>query len=78
MKFFTRFIMVPVAPAFFYLTFPETANACLDQGAGSTILQVFVAVLVGGLFAANHFKDRIRSLYNNLRSRGKEGEASKD
>jgi len=74
MKFFTLLIMVTVAPSFFYLTFPQTANACLDQGTGSAILQAFVAVLVGGLFLANHFRDKIqiyrRKLFKKRRRRG--------
>lgn len=79
MKFFTRFlIMVTVTPAFFYLTFPQTANACLDQGTGSTILQVFVAVLVGGLFLANHFRDKIQMYRRKLFKRGEEGESAED
>lgn len=77
MKFFTRFIMTPVVPAFFYLTIPHTADAYNLESGGSS-LHLIAALLVGGLFAANHFRDRIRSLYNNLCSRGKEGEASED
>jgi uncharacterized membrane protein len=73
MKFFTRLIMVTVAPAFFYWTFPQTANACFDQGTGSTILQVFVAVLVGGMFLANHFRDKIKQCFRKLFYRGEEG-----
>jgi len=70
MKFFTRVIMVPVVPALFYLTIPQTADA-YNLESGSSSLHLIAALLVGGLFAANHFRDRIKSFYRNLVSRVK-------
>jgi len=77
MKCFTRLTMAPVVPAFLCLTIPQTADACLDQAANSTILQVLTAVLVGGLFAANHFRSQIKA-FLNLFSRAKKRERTKD
>ena len=78
MKRFTRLTMTPVVPAFFCLAFPETADGCLDQGTGSAILKVAVAVLVGGVFLYNHFRDRIKTFYRNLVSRGENRERAED
>jgi hypothetical protein len=69
--------IIPV-PAFFFLTSSDMIDACIDYGTGSTVLQVFVAVLVGGLFAANHFKHKISTIYHNLCSKDKDREASED
>jgi hypothetical protein len=78
MKFFTLLIMVPVSPSFFCWTFHQTSNACLDQGTGSTILHAFVAVLVGGLFLANHFRDKIQMYRKKLFKKGEKGERAED
>jgi hypothetical protein len=67
--------IIPI-PAFFFLTSSDMIDACIDYGTGSTVLRVFVAVLVGGLFAANHYKHRIGTIYHKLRYRDKDGEAS--
>ena len=58
-----------IAPALICLTFPETADACIDQSTGSAVLKVLTAVLVGGLFAYNHFKLRINALVKRLLTR---------
>ena len=67
--------IIPV-PAFFFLTSSEMIDACLDFDTGSTVLRVFVALLVGGLFAANHYKHRIGTIYHKMRSGAKDEEAS--
>lgn len=77
MKFFTRFIMVPVVPTFFYLTIPQTADAYNLESGGSS-LHLIAALLVGGLFAANHFRDRIKTFYRNLVSRGEKHKRAED
>jgi hypothetical protein len=58
-----------MAPAIFCLTFPESADACIDQSTGSTVLKVLTAILVGGLFAYNHYKSRINTLVKRLLAR---------
>ena len=69
MRFFTGSTLMAVAPAIICLTFPETADACIDQSTGSTVLKVLTAVLVGGLFAYNHFKIRINAVIKGLLAR---------
>ena len=77
MKFFTPSIMVPVVPAFFYLTIPQTADAYNLESGGSS-LHLIAALFVGGLFAANHFRGRIKTFYRNLVSRGEKRERAED
>lgn len=77
MNLYTRLIMVPVVPAFFYLTIPQTADAHNLESGGSS-LHLIAALFVGGLFAANHFRDRIKTFYRNLVSRGEKRERAED
>lgn len=76
MKHFTRLRMMLVVPAFFYSTFPSATDASLDQGTGSAILKVAVAVLVGGVFVYSHFRDRIHAFVRNLLSRADKREGT--
>ena len=76
-KRFARLTALPVAYAFFYLPFPETANACIEEGIGSAVLKVLAAVLVGGVFMYNHFRNQIKTL-PNLFSRGRKREKAED
>jgi len=69
--------MTPVVPAFFYLTIPQAADVH-NLESGSSSLHLIAALLVGGLFAANHFRDRIKTFYRNLVSRGKKRERAED
>ena len=66
MRLFTGSALMTIAPALIFLTFPEAADACIDQSTGSAVLKVLTAVLVGGLFAYNHFKSRINNLVKQL------------
>jgi len=73
MKRFSRLTMAPVVLAFFYLPFPQTADHYyLDPGSGSIIIQVVIAVAVGGLFAVKLFWHRIKSFFRSVFSRGRE------
>jgi len=78
MRLIKHSAMTAIAPAFFYLALHGTRDACIDQSTGSAILKVAVAVLVGGVFLYNHFRDRIKTLYSNLASRGEERERDED
>ena len=64
--------------AFLLMPSPDTAGACLDQGTGSAVLKVLAAVLVGGVFFYNHFRNRINTLLSNLFSKGKGKERIED
>lgn len=78
MRYFALLPITPVISAFFYLTLPSTPDANPAQGTGNTIAQVVVAVLVGGLFAFNHYKGTIKTFYRNLVSRGENREGRDD
>lgn len=69
-KSFTQLIKMPVAPAIFYLTFPQTLDAYLDPGTGSIILQVVIGFAAGGLFAVALFWQRTKTFFMNIFSRG--------
>jgi len=77
MKFYAGLIMVPVVPAFLYLTIPQTADA-YNLESGDSSLHLIAALFVGGLFAANHFWGRIKTFYRNLVSRGEKREITED
>ena len=60
---------MPALAAFLFATFPVSAPACTVEGTTSTVLQVLVGVLVGGLFAANHYKSQIGSVWKRISRR---------
>ena len=78
MKRFARLTISPIVPAFFYFTFPQTADAYLDPGTGSIVIQVVIGVAVGGLFAVKLFWHRIKTFLGRLYSRGRESEGSEE
>jgi len=77
MQYLGHLLMMRSVPAIIIcLPVPEAADAYLDPGTGSIILQVAIAGLVGGLFAAKIFWNRIRTLLKTLFSRGTKGETT--
>ena len=77
MRSFTRLIATRSLPAIIIcLLAPEAADAYLDPGTGSIILQVAIAGLVGGLVALKIFWNRIRTFFKSLFSRGARDEAA--
>lgn len=48
------------------IIFPPQANAYLDPGTGSFVLQLVVGVIFGGLFAIKTFWGKITSFISNL------------
>ena len=67
-----------ILSGFLLLPFPDTTGACIDQGTGSAILKVGAAVLVGGVFFYNHFRNRINAFVSNLLSRGGKRDGTED
>ena len=57
----------------FHFVFPRNAYAYLDPATGNYILQIVLAVLVGGLFAVKHYYGKIGDFFANLFSKGKAG-----
>jgi len=78
MKYLTRLMKVPIVPAIFYFTLPQTSHAYLGPGTGSIILQAVIGVAVGGLFAVGLFWSRVKSFFKNLFSRGEKEKDERD
>jgi hypothetical protein len=54
--------------------FVKNANAYLDPGTGSYIFQIFIAVVVGGIFLIKLYLNRIISFFkNSFLKKGKNG-----
>jgi len=51
-------------------------DASIIQGNGITVPQLAVAILVGLLYTANHFKSRIKTFFKDLFSKTKRGEGT--
>ncbi len=78
MKRFAPLAMMPFVPVILHLTFPEAADADLDQGTVSAVLKVGAAVLVGGVFVYNHFRNKVNAFFKNLFSRSGEREGAEE
>ena len=65
-----------IIPASFYLMSRNIADASIIQGNGITALQLAIAILVGALYTANHFKSRIKTFFKALFSKTKRGEGT--
>jgi len=66
MKWFVRFRQVLAVAALFWLILPNEAYAYIDPGTGSYMFQMMIGFLVGGLFAAKLFWQRIRNFFSRL------------
>jgi len=64
-----------IIPASFYLS-SNIGDASIIQGNGITAPQLAVAILVGVLYTANHFKSRIKTFFKDLFSKTKRGEGT--
>jgi len=60
----------------FYLMSRNMTDAAFSHGNGITALQLAIAVLVGALYTANHFKGRIKTFLSTRLKVGK-GEVTK-
>lgn len=59
----------------FQMCFPPRAEAYLDPGTGSYLLQILVAGLLSGLFLLKPLVTRIKRLWTTLRGRAKDHNA---
>ncbi len=66
MNGFRRWIVTLIALGLLFLTFPHQAQAYLDPGSGSYILQLILAGLLGGSLAVKIFWANIKSFFANL------------
>lgn len=78
MRFFTHLQAMRLTFAFFYLPFAETADAYVDPGTGSIIIQVVIGVAVGGLTMVGIYRNKVITFLKSLLSRGKRNEGIDD
>ena len=53
------------------LLLPREAHAYIDPATGSYVVQIVIAVVVGGLFVAKQYFAKIKDFIRNLSSKGK-------
>ena len=59
------------------LALPSTADAYLDPGTGSYVVQLLIGSLLGGLFALGMFWRRVVAFFKRLFRRGNSDEESR-
>jgi len=72
MKYTKHLILIIVLFFAYNMIFPRSAYAYLDPGSMTYILQIFIAVLIGGLFAIKIFWTKIKLFCTKLFSRKKQ------
>ncbi len=60
------------------LVFPKRADAYLDPGTGSYVLQIVAAVFFGGAFVVKTFWGKIKSFFTKSRKDKKQSEKSSE
>jgi len=78
MRHLTRSISVLAVLSLLFCLFPVRAHAYLDPGAGSYILQMVLAAILGIGVAIRLSWGRIKSFVGKLRSKGKENQKDED
>jgi len=71
MKYFKTFLTALGFIALFYFITPNMLYAYLDAGTGSYMIQIIIAIAVGGAFGIKIFWRRIYSFLKKLFSRKK-------
>lgn len=71
MKYFKTFLLAISLIILFYLTTPNRIYAYLDAGTGSYIIQIIIAIAVGGIFGIKIFWRKIYGFFKNLSTRSK-------
>ena len=61
-----KIIIVMIVFFFVHVIFIQKADAYLDPGTGSYILQVIIAASVAGLYIIKLFWNKIKAFFNNL------------
>lgn len=74
-KRFSHLGIILCAFTLFFLAFPPPAQAYLDPGTGSYLIQILIATIVGGLLAVKVYWGKIKAFFTHLLSRrSKNGE----
>ncbi|MBU2540885.1 MAG: hypothetical protein KJ593_03185 [Candidatus Omnitrophica bacterium] len=71
---FVFFIIIGILVFLFSGIFGQKAYAYLDPGTGSSIFQLIIAVVMGGLFVIKLFWTKIALFFKNLFSKRKKNE----
>ena len=66
MRFFTIFFRTLIVFVFFCCIFPQNVYAYLDAGTGAYVIQILVAIFVGGVVALKLFWGNIKILFKKL------------
>jgi len=69
MKFFRGLITSIILLVCFVLIFPQRADAYLDPGTGSFILQLLMASILGALFTIKLYWRKVKSFFADLFSK---------
>jgi len=69
MKYLKYLVVIAVSFSLLYLMFPQTAYAYLDPGTGSYILQLAIAILLGGSLVIKIYWRKIKVYFLNLFSK---------
>lgn len=63
MKYLTNTLIIIILSSIF---FPLRAYAYLDPGSMSFILQIIIAIIIGGIFGIKLFWKNVKLFFNNL------------
>lgn len=69
MKYLKAFLTVIGTVLIFNFIFPKRIFAYLDAGSGSYIIQIIIAIVLGGAFGIKIYWRKIYSFFKNLTSR---------
>ena len=64
MKHLKSITTIIFTAVFFYLAFPQAIFAATEEGQSMTIPQLLILGLVLGWYLYNHFKDKIKDMFN--------------
>jgi hypothetical protein len=78
MKYLKTSLLVIGVILLFYFIFPNRIYAYLDAGSGSYIIQIIIAIAVGGAFGIKVFWRRIYSFFKNLSTHRKKNDKVKN
>lgn len=78
MKKVTLAKMMVFSFGWLYLLFPQNANAYLDPGTGSYVLQVFIAAIAGLFFAIKIYWTKLRVFLTSIFSKKSRAGVDKD
>jgi hypothetical protein len=78
MKYFKILLSVFGLVILFYLISPNRIYAYLDAGTGSYIIQIIIAVAIGGAFGVKIFWRKIYSFFKNLSIKAKKNDKIKN